>query len=151
MRRRYFDPFSEMRRLLDSIERAFEDLWSEPVYDFERGFKDIREIYREPYTDVFETGNEVVVTVELPGVRKEDIDLTVREDTVEISAEVKREEEKKEEEGYERRRMFQKYYTVIPLPCEVVPDQAKATYNNGVLEVRIPKAKVSKGTKVKVE
>ncbi len=148
MRRRYFDPFSEMRRLLDSIERAFEDLWPEPVYDFEKGF---REIYREPYVDVFEADKEVVVTVELPGVRKEDIDLTVREDSVEIKAEVKREEEKKEEGSYEHRKMFQKYYTVVPLPCEVVPDKAKATYNNGVLEIRIPKAEVSKGTKVKVE
>jgi HSP20 family protein len=148
MRRRYFDPFSEMRRLLDSIERAFEDLWPEPVYDFEKGF---REIYREPYVDVFETDKEVVVTVELPGVRKEDIDLTVREDSVEIKAEIKREEEKKEESGYQHRKMFQKYYTVIPLPCEVVPEKTRATYNNGVLEIRIPKAEVSKGTKVKVE
>ncbi len=148
MRRRYWDPFSEMRRLLDSIERAFEDLWPEPVYDFERGF---RETYREPYVDVFESDKEVVVTAELPGVRKEDIDLTVREDSVEIKAEIKREEEKKEEAGYEHRKMFQKYYTVIPLPCQVIPEKAKATYNNGVLEIRIPKAEVSKGTKVKVE
>lgn len=148
MRRRYYDPFSEMRRLLDSLERAFEDLWPEPVYDFERGF---REMYREPYVDVFEADKEVIVTVELPGVRKGDIDLMVREDSVEIKAEIKKEEEKKEEKSYEHRKMFQKYYTVIPLPCTVVPEKAKATYNNGVLEIRIPKAEVSKGTKVKVE
>ena len=145
------DPFDEMRKLVDRMERIFEEPWGFGFGPF-RGLEEEREGFRQPLTDVFETDNEVVVTVELPGVRKEDIDVTVRENSVEIKAEVKKIEEVKKEGFFRAERSYQGFYRVIPLPTEVKSDQAKATYNNGVLEIRIPKAKPeAKGKKVKVE
>jgi HSP20 family protein len=147
------DPFEEMRRMLDRMERLFEEPW-----DF--GFGPVRVGFREqglggfrqPLADVFETDKEVVVTVELPGVNKEDIDVRVTENSVEVKAEVKSEVKEEKEGFYRAERTYEGFYRVIPLPTEVKANEAKATYNNGVLEIRIPKAKEeTKAKKVKVE
>lgn len=91
---------------------------------------------REPLTDVNETENEISITVELPGVIKEDIDINVTENKVEVKVET------------ESRNYFKK----INLPNEVLSKSSKATYTNGILDL-VLKKKVSekaKGTKVKV-
>ncbi len=91
---------------------------------------------RRPLIDVIETDDEVQVIAEMPGVRKEDIDLNATERTLEIKA-----------EGENRR-----YHEIVELPCEVIPDSAKARYNNGVLEVVFKKKHPErKGKKIKVE
>lgn len=91
---------------------------------------------RKPLIDVIETDDEVQVIAEMPGVNKEDIDLNATEKTLEIRA-----------EGENRR-----YHEIVELPCEVIPDSAKARYNNGVLEVVFKKKyPEKKGKKIKVE
>ncbi len=91
---------------------------------------------RRPLIDVIETDDEVQVIAEMPGVRKEDIDLNATERTLEIKA-----------EGENRR-----YHEIVELPCEVIPESAKARYNNGVLEVVFKKKHPEKkGKKIKIE
>jgi HSP20 family protein len=92
-----------------------------------------------PDVDVEERGNDIVVTADMPGMDKSDIKVNVTDGNVlEISAE-KKAEAKKEEQGYIRReRMYNRYYRSIRLPVPVDKTKAKATYNNGVLEVTIP-------------
>ena len=75
----------------------------------------------EPFTDIVRNGNEVIVTVELPGVRKEDIVLEGTDNALSISVDTE----------------SKKYSRTIPLPCEVTQDSARAEYNNGILEVRL--------------
>lgn len=90
---------------------------------------------REPLVDVQETDEEVQVTAEVPGVKKEDIDLEVTGDTLIIKV-----------EGKDR-----KYYKEISLPAEVDPDSAKASYNNGVLDIQLKKVKPKgRGKKIKI-
>ena len=79
---------------------------------------------REPLTDIIEEDDEVVVVVELPGVTKDDISLDANEDSIEIKA-----------DGGEDR----KYQKNLILPAKINPDQAKARYTNGILEVRLEK------------
>ena len=91
---------------------------------------------REPLTDVNETENEISITVELPGVIKEDIDINVTENKVEVKVETK----------------SRNYLKKINLPNKVLSKSSKATYTNGILDL-VLKKKVSekaKGTKVKV-
>jgi HSP20 family protein len=92
----------------------------------------------EPLVDVFEDNGEIIVVAEVPGVSKEDIELKVKPNQLIIKA-----------KGKDR-----KYYKTIDLPKEVIPEKAKASYKNGVLEVRL-KAKESKekdeGVEVKIE
>lgn len=94
---------------------------------------------REPLTDLIEGEEEVSVTVEIPGVEKEDIDLEVMEDTLEITVDAPQ----------------RKYHKLLELPCDVKPKTTKATYKNGILDVEIKrkekKKKEKKGLKVDID
>lgn len=93
---------------------------------------------REPLTDIMEGDEDVSVTVEIPGVEKDDIDLNVTGDALEITV-----------DNPER-----KYHKRLDLPCDVVPKTTKATYKNGILDVvikRKEKKKPGEGYKVNIE
>ena len=94
---------------------------------------------REPLTDVIEDIEVVRVIAEIPGVRKQNIDLSATDNSLLIQA-----------ESDDSRR---KYYKELNLPCAVIPDSAAAKFNNGVLEVELKKqaATEPKGTKVKID
>lgn len=107
--------------------------------------------YREPFIDVIETDKEVIATAEMPGLEKQDIKINLTEDRLEISAETKR-EEKREEKGYVyRERRAGSYYRAISLPSSVDPNNAKASYKNGVLEIKMPKTEIKKKTPIRIE
>ena len=76
---------------------------------------------REPLSDIIEGDEEVSVTVEIPGVEKEDIDLNVTEDSLDIRVNSAK----------------RKYHKLLDLPCDVKPKTTKATYKNGILDVVI--------------
>jgi HSP20 family protein len=98
-----------------------------------------------------EKDKEIIATAEMPGLEKKDIKINVTEDMLEISAETKQ-EEKKEEKGYiYRERRSGSYYRAISLPSPVDPDNSKATYENGVLEIKMPKNEVKKKTPLIIE
>ena len=147
-RRDLGDLFDEFFR--DFFEDVFEDLRPRRGRRLNPLMEEEYEDYREPMHDVIETDNEVIVTVEIPGVKKEDIDINVSSRSIEIKAEHK-EEEKKEGEEYTYMKEYKGFYKVIPLPVEVNTEKVKATYNNGVLEVRLEKKHKEEKKKVKVE
>ena len=92
---------------------------------------------REPLTDIMESDDKITITAELPGVSKEDIDLTVSKDKVTIKVDT----------------ATRKYYKEIPLSAEIDDKDVKATYNNGVLDITLKKLRKSepKGKKIKIE
>jgi HSP20 family protein len=91
---------------------------------------------REPLVDVVSSGKEVRVIAEMPGVKKEDISVTVNEDSMVVSVDT---------EG-------RRYYKKLQLPGLVEPKGAKSTYNNGILEVTIPlKSSKEGGVKLRVD
>ncbi len=91
---------------------------------------------REPLVDVAEEDDEVVVVAELPGVEKEDIELNATERELVISVDTEK----------------RKYYKRLELPAEVDPKSAKASYRNGILEVRLKKARPERrGERIKIE
>jgi len=115
----------------------FEDFGNRPVRSDE-GQSSISE-EREPLTDVIDCGQDVSVTVEIPGVDKEDIDLNVTEDQLEITVDTPQ----------------RKYHKMVNLPSDVKPKTTKATYKNGVLDVIIqkkePKKEADRGYKVNIQ
>lgn len=133
-------PFAELERIRREFDRLLEDVF--PAGD--------KEQILAPPVDVYETDSEVVVKAELPGVKKEDIDITIKENAVHLKAERKEEREKKTENVYRVERFYGTIERIVPLPTEVKPEEAKAEYKDGVLEIRIPKVKVSKEAKVQV-
>ncbi len=89
---------------------------------------------REPLTDIIEGEDEISVIAELPGIEKKDINLNATEDTLEIRVDTPE----------------RKYYKILDLPYEVKPETAKASYKNGVLEVKIRRRKEEKESGVRV-
>lgn len=104
-----------------------------------------------PEVDLRETESELILAATVPGLTKDDIDINVTQDSVTISGERKMEEEKPEERYHVRQQSYGSFSVSYSLPCEVRPDDVKATYRHGVLEVRMPKAEETKPHKVSVE
>ncbi len=141
----YFDPFEEIRRLHAYIDRMFSDLMRSPRVSVS---------VREPLVDLLDEGDKFRLVVELPGMSKEDIDVRVTEDSVTIRAEKKGSREEKGKNYFIRERTYATYYRTIPLPEPVIPEETKARYNNGVLEIVLKKVRPGKseeGYKVNVE
>jgi len=99
---------------------------------------------RAPSLDVFEEKDDIVVKADLPGMNKEEIEVTVTGDVVTIKGEKKKEEEVKEKDYYRRERSYGSFVRSVELPCEVKSDQIKANFKDGVLEVRMPKTEEAK-------
>ena len=102
---------------------------------------------REPLTDINETKEDVIVTMELPGATKNDISLDVSANGIEISAKTQKISESETSEGTS----FTQFKKFMNLPSEVDPDSVNATYKNGILEIYLKKLKQSKSRKVKIK
>jgi HSP20 family protein len=132
------------------------DSWGDHFFSqlMPRNFGDLlRATHFGPSVDVQETEKDVIVQADIPGVNREDLDITVEKDAVILRGETKR-DETREERGYHlTERRYGSFYRAVPLPVEVKSEEATARYRNGVLEVRIPKTEASarRGFKPKIE
>jgi HSP20 family protein len=157
------DMFDEFRRFEETMNRMFEEIWGIspgrrpllPSALLPSGERALEKYWpteaRRPFIDVVETDKEVTATAEMPGLEKEDIKINLTEDRLEISAETKQEEEKKEKGYIYKERRAGSYYRAISLPSSIDPENAKASYNNGVLEIKMPKTEIKKKTPIKIE
>jgi HSP20 family protein len=89
--------------------------------------------------EVSDTGAELKVVAELPGVNEADVSVELQGDTLTIKGEKKAEEERKDEGYYLAERRYGAFSRTLPLPCAVEADQVQATFKNGVLAVTLPK------------
>jgi HSP20 family protein len=109
-------------------------------------------ILGELRVDVAEQENEVIVVADLPGVEKENVEISlVNPRTLEIRCERKHETGEKEEGYYLKERRSGSLSRVIPLPHEVTDEGAAATFKNGVLEIHFRKIKTERGAKIKID
>lgn len=140
-----WDPFKKIRKQ-ESISRFFDSFPSFPRMDFD---------VRSPLLDVKDEGNRLKITAELPGIKKEDLDIDVTENQLTLKGKMdfKKEEKNLKKGYYFRERKASSYFRSIPLPAEVIPSKAKADFNNGILELTLPKKHKtqSKSFKVKVK
>jgi HSP20 family protein len=100
--------------------------------------------------DVTENENEFVVKASLPGVKPEDVEITVHGDTLTIRGESKAEEEKKGEHWHLRERRFGSFQRSVALATPVDSDRANAQYEHGVLTLTLPKSEAAKPRQIKV-
>jgi len=92
-----------------------------------------------------------VVKAELPGMKKEDIEVNLSGETLTIKGEKKQEEEVKEDNYYRRERTYGAFSRAIDLPCEVKSAEIKASFKDGVLEIRMPKTEEAKKKSIAVK
>jgi len=133
-------------RWMERFEELFSDMWPPfwPTLRFpeELAFK----------VDVYEEGGSIVVKAELPGVKKEEIEVHLTDETLTISGK-KEKEEKVERKDYRRVERASGVFTrTITLPAEVEPEKVTASFKDGVLEIRAPKVEGAepKGRKIEV-
>ena len=104
-----------------------------------------------PKMDMFEENNELVIKAELPGVRKKDLDISLKGDVLTIKAEKKEEKEVKDATHYTRERRFGRYSRYMTLPTHVDTEKVSATLKKGLLEIRLPKAEGPESKKIEVK
>jgi HSP20 family protein len=134
-------PFREM----DDWQRQMEDFFGRSLMRMpiaEKGWM--------PSVDIFEKDDKFVVKAELPGMKEEDIDVSIVGDDLVIRGEKKTESEVKEENYYRQERSYGSFYRSIPLPSTVDASKIEANTEDGVLEVTLPKVAEVKPKKVAV-
>ena len=99
---------------------------------------------RIPESEIEETEGEVIVNFELHGIEKKDIDMEIDGNRIRMKAVRKVEFRKLDKEYYHESKSFNGYQEMLSLPCKVIPEKAKAKFENGVLEVRLPKDRKKK-------
>ena len=141
-------PFAFMRRFTEEMDRLFDDFafgggMSRPGFGQGRlspGFgRQMGQMSSwTPQTEVFQRGNELVVRAELPGLTKDQVNVELEEDQIIIQGERHDERETNEEGFFQSERSYGSFFRSIPLPPGVDGEQAKADFNNGVLEITMP-------------
>jgi len=104
-----------------------------------------------PAVEVYEKADKFVVRTELPGMKKEDIDVSVIGDTLTIGGERKAESEVKDEDYYRCELCYGKFSRSVGLPAAVDSAKVDASYENGILEITLPKVEAAKPKKVTVK
>jgi HSP20 family molecular chaperone IbpA len=105
-----------------------------------------------PQIESFQRGDQFVVRADLPGLKKEDVNIELTDDSVIIQGE-RREEREDEREGYYRsERSYGSFYRIVPLPEGSISESAKAKFNNGVLEISVqaPPREVSRRRRIEI-
>jgi HSP20 family protein len=145
---RLLSPFEEMERLFEGV---WPRGWMQPWHWDRQFLSELARLdLRLPKVDIIERDGEVVVKAEVPGVAKDDLDVSVTENAVTIKG-VTSHEEKEEKGDYYRSEMRRGAFSrTVGLPCNVDGNQAKAQFKDGVLELTLPKLEKTKRVSVKV-
>jgi HSP20 family protein len=136
-------PFYSPLSLLGAMDRLAGNIWdSSKPYAFDTSLV--------PHTDIYEENDQLVMKTELPGINKEDINITLQGDRLTIKAE-KKEDVVEDAACYTRERQYGQYVRSVTLPFPVKEDKISATFENGVLELRFSKAEESKAKKIEIK
>ena len=138
-----WNPFYSPLGLLEEIDELAGDFWA----SWKPGFSGTTLV---PRTDVYEEKGELVIKTELPGITEKELEVTLEDDVLTIRAE-KKEEVTEDVTHHTKERYYGKYVRFMSLPAHVNGDRISATFDNGLLELRIPKAEEVKAKKIKVK
>lgn len=140
-----WDPFKEISSLREEIDRLFDSFFGRKSFIAER------EHTFSPAIDVEETEDSFIIRAEVPGMKKEDIKVTVDENGILISGERKKEKEEKGKTYHRIEISYGKFKRYIPFPKEVQPEKAKAKCKDGILEIEVPKSEKAKPKEIEIK
>lgn len=140
-----WEPFREMARMQDELNRLFDDrLWRRRGQEEELGVGFL------PPVDVYEDQEALTLTTELPGIEPKAVDVRVEDGVLTIKGERKMEKEDKKENYLRVERSYGTFTRSFTLPNTVDQDKVKAEFKNGLLRIAIPKREESKPRSIKV-
>lgn len=137
-----FEPFYRPFNLLEEVEAMAREMFDGGRPFFRTGLPHSLDVYREK--------DDLVVKAELPGIKKKDLDISLEDDVLTIKAEKKQEEVTEDADHYISERHFGQYSRTIALPFHVDEEKISATFKNGLLEMRLPKAEEAKTKRIEV-
>lgn len=140
-----WDPFSWVRDMREEMERPFGRSLV-PAGRLMSG----KELFA-PDIDVKDEKDRVIVKADIPGIKKEDLSISVKEDVLTLKGERKETQEKKEKDYYYSERFEGSFVRTIQLPSAVKASDVRATYKDGVLEIALPKDESARSKEVKVQ
>ena len=141
--------FEDMDNLFDEF---LSRNWLSPMHFNWPGKKLVRSTFgaKSPSVDVIDRDKEIIVRAEIPGFDRKDLKVSMTDNTVTIKGKTSK-EEKEEKDNYYRREITKGSFSrVVSLPCDVDYEQAKSSFDNGVLELVVPKIKPVKQHEIKI-
>ncbi len=142
--RRDRDYLRELSPMRETINNFIEDLFTR--------FPSISNMGEwRPSIDLIDRGTEYVIRADLPGYAPENVTINVLENNVQISGQIKEEKDTTEGNFELKERSFGSFTRSIPLPVQIKPEEAKARYRNGLLEITLPKVEAPKGHILNIE
>ena len=130
-----FAPFSILRQGLDEIERSFGAALRGEWDQLGRGWRSRPLGDWSPAIETFQRGNEFVIRADVPGMNRQDLNIEIADDQVTIHGERRQDRQEERDGVFFTERSYGSFTRVIPLPSGAITDSAKATFNNGVLEI----------------
>jgi HSP20 family protein len=139
---------AEMERRMDETMRYPLMTWRQPLFWWRAPTENIAWL---PSLEMYEKEDKVVVRAEIPGMKQEDIDISVEDSTLTIKGERKAESEVKDEDYYRCELSYGRFSRSIALPSKVQAEKVAASYDDGILEITLPKAPEAKPKKIAVK
>jgi HSP20 family protein len=143
---RVWEPFRDLRKMHDEMDRLFSSLWPKT---------DARDEHAgsawTPAIDVYEEKEQYVVKAELPGVKKEDVSLSLMDDVLTIKGERRYEKEEKQEGFLRVESAYGTFQRALQLPQSVKGDAVTAEFKDGILRITLPKAESVKSREIKID
>lgn len=141
-----WQPMNELVSFRDAMDRLFEDSFIGPRWGWiaPMGAANLA-------IDMFETKDEVVVKAALPGIKPEEVEVTITGNTLTISGESQEENEVKEKDYIRQERRYGSFTRTVTLPDGLKADKADASFENGVLTLKVPKSEEAKPKTIKVK
>jgi HSP20 family protein len=137
-------PVSLFGSLYRDIDRLFDEFTRAPLAG-------PAQVNLVPSIDVTETDNEIVVSAELPGLERGDVDISIEDDVLAVRGEKKVEQERDDKNYHVSERVYGVFYRALQLPPGVDPSKIQATMSNGVLKITIPKPAKTQPKKIEVQ
>ena len=140
-----WQPFRELMSLREAMDRLFEDSFVHPS----RSWPELGGV--QLAIDMYQTDEDVVVKASLPGLKPDEVDISVTGDTVTIKGEHKEEKEVKQEDYLYKERRYGAINRSVTIPVQVQADKAEAVFENGILTLTVPKSEEVKPKQIKVK
>jgi HSP20 family protein len=153
---RGLSPLDAMRRMTEEMDRTFDRIlegWGFSGRSGSRWDAGAGQAMWMPRLEAFEKGDTFIVRAELPGLKKDDIEVNVTDDEIVIQGQRQDDREEQREGFYHSERAYGRFYRAVPLPDGAIAERAEAAFKDGVLEVRVPSppAEVRQGRRVEIQ
>lgn len=142
-----WDPFGSISEIQERINKIFEEAFPKEKEEIDTG---VGICSWKPAVDIYETDLSIILTIELPGVKKEDVSIEIRDNLLTITGERWNDKDIEDRRYYRRERCEGQFHRAFRLQDPVQPEMIKAKFKDGVLKIEIPKTNETKAKQIKI-